>query len=183
MLTAALRQVFALAEAYPQLRAVESFNQLQATLNQLEDTHSERAPLLQRGRPRSEHENPGIPFEHHRRHVQFQAARILRDLRSRRTRNSQGKFRRAAPRSNRIFGPSADDQSARAASSPLLLAALAFALPASAREMRIQHFESLVTVNPDGTIDVSETIDRQFHRRMARHLSHHSDRILHRRRA
>ncbi|HWG59554.1 MAG TPA: LemA family protein [Candidatus Acidoferrales bacterium] len=38
MLSAALRQVFALAEAYPQLRAVESFSQLQQTLNQLEDT-------------------------------------------------------------------------------------------------------------------------------------------------
>ena len=38
MLTAALRQVFALAEAYPQLRAVESFNQLQQTLNSLEDS-------------------------------------------------------------------------------------------------------------------------------------------------
>ncbi|MFZ0635657.1 MAG: LemA family protein [Candidatus Acidiferrales bacterium] len=38
MLTQALRQVFALSEAYPQLRAVESFNQLQQTLNQLEDT-------------------------------------------------------------------------------------------------------------------------------------------------
>ena len=37
MLTSALRQVFALAEAYPQLRAVESFNQLQGTLNQIED--------------------------------------------------------------------------------------------------------------------------------------------------
>jgi LemA protein len=37
MLSAALRQVFALAEAYPQLRAVESFNQLQQTLNSLED--------------------------------------------------------------------------------------------------------------------------------------------------
>jgi len=37
MLSQALRQVFALAEAYPQLRAVESFNQLQQTLNQLED--------------------------------------------------------------------------------------------------------------------------------------------------
>jgi LemA protein len=33
-----LRQVFALAEAYPQLRAVESFNQLQQTLNQIEDS-------------------------------------------------------------------------------------------------------------------------------------------------
>src|SRR5579864_7841903 len=38
MLTGALRQVFALAEAYPQLRAVESFTQLQGTLNQIEDT-------------------------------------------------------------------------------------------------------------------------------------------------
>ncbi|HEV2388070.1 MAG TPA: LemA family protein [Candidatus Acidoferrales bacterium] len=38
MLTAALRQVFALAEAYPQLRAVESFNQLQQTLSQIEET-------------------------------------------------------------------------------------------------------------------------------------------------
>lgn len=37
-LSAALRQVFALAEAYPQLRAVESFNQLQQTLSQIEET-------------------------------------------------------------------------------------------------------------------------------------------------
>ena len=33
-----LRQVFALAEAYPQLRAVESFTQLQNTLNEIEDS-------------------------------------------------------------------------------------------------------------------------------------------------
>jgi LemA protein len=38
MLTGALRQIFALSEAYPQLRAVESFTQLQNTLNSLEDT-------------------------------------------------------------------------------------------------------------------------------------------------
>jgi LemA protein len=37
-LTASLRQVFALAEAYPQLRAVESFTQLQNTLNEIENT-------------------------------------------------------------------------------------------------------------------------------------------------
>ena len=37
-LAGALRQVFALAEAYPQLRAVESFTSLQATLNQIEET-------------------------------------------------------------------------------------------------------------------------------------------------
>ncbi|MGH7805194.1 MAG: LemA family protein [Candidatus Binatia bacterium] len=33
----ALRQLFALAEAYPQLRAVESFTQLQASLQEIED--------------------------------------------------------------------------------------------------------------------------------------------------
>lgn len=37
ILTGALRQLFALAEAYPQLRAVETFQQLQGTLAQLED--------------------------------------------------------------------------------------------------------------------------------------------------
>jgi LemA protein len=36
-LTQALRQLFALAEAYPQLRAVESFTQLQGSLGELED--------------------------------------------------------------------------------------------------------------------------------------------------
>lgn len=36
MLTSALRQVFALAEAYPQLRAVESFTQLQGSLEEIE---------------------------------------------------------------------------------------------------------------------------------------------------
>jgi len=36
-LTVALRQFFALAESYPQLRAVESFGQLQTSLSQLED--------------------------------------------------------------------------------------------------------------------------------------------------
>ena len=37
MLTSALRQLFALAEAYPQLRAVESFTQLQNSLQAIED--------------------------------------------------------------------------------------------------------------------------------------------------
>jgi LemA protein len=37
-LTGALRQIFALSESYPQLRAVESFTQLQNTLTQLEDS-------------------------------------------------------------------------------------------------------------------------------------------------
>ena len=37
VLTSALRGLFALAEAYPQLRAAENFSQLQATLAQIEE--------------------------------------------------------------------------------------------------------------------------------------------------
>jgi LemA protein len=36
-LTGALRQLFAVAEAYPELKASEQFTQLQASLNQIED--------------------------------------------------------------------------------------------------------------------------------------------------
>jgi LemA protein len=36
MLTGALRQLFALSEAYPDLKAVEGFTQLQGTLNEIE---------------------------------------------------------------------------------------------------------------------------------------------------
>ncbi|MGH7846754.1 MAG: LemA family protein [Candidatus Binatia bacterium] len=38
MLSGALKSLFALAEAYPQLRAVESFTSLQSALSQIEDT-------------------------------------------------------------------------------------------------------------------------------------------------
>ena len=37
LFTEALKSIFALAEAYPQLRAVESFTQLQESLNQIEE--------------------------------------------------------------------------------------------------------------------------------------------------
>ena len=37
LLTQSLKSLFALAEAYPQLRAVESFTQLQGSLNQIEE--------------------------------------------------------------------------------------------------------------------------------------------------
>jgi len=38
MLTGALKSLFALSEAYPQLRAIESFTSLQNSLSQIEDT-------------------------------------------------------------------------------------------------------------------------------------------------
>jgi uncharacterized membrane protein len=44
----------------------------------------------------------------------------------------------------------------------LLFAVFLFAQPAAARELRIHNFEAIITVNTDGTIDVSETIKAQF---------------------
>jgi LemA protein len=38
VLSGALKSLFALAEAYPQLRAVESFTSLQSSLSEIEDT-------------------------------------------------------------------------------------------------------------------------------------------------
>jgi len=38
MLSGALKSLFALSEAYPQLRAIESFTSLQNSLSQIEDT-------------------------------------------------------------------------------------------------------------------------------------------------
>src|SRR5207245_9819079 len=38
ILSGALKSLFALAEAYPQLRAIESFTSLQNSLSQIEDT-------------------------------------------------------------------------------------------------------------------------------------------------
>ncbi len=61
VLTGALRQIFALSEAYPQLRAVESFT---ATAEHAfpDGRHdSECAALLQRGGARSEYENSVFP--------------------------------------------------------------------------------------------------------------------------
>lgn len=39
---------------------------------------------------------------------------------------------------------------------------LLIALPAAARELAIHHFDAHVLVNPDGTIDVTETIEAEF---------------------
>jgi uncharacterized membrane protein len=43
-----------------------------------------------------------------------------------------------------------------------LVAALFTALPAAARELTIQHFDETVTVNADGTIEVTEIIEAHF---------------------
>ncbi len=81
-LTAALRQVFALAEAYPAVARRGKFQSASGYSQSDRRQHSERPPLLQCRRPRPQYENRAVPFQHHRRHVQLQAARIFRNQRA-----------------------------------------------------------------------------------------------------
>src|SRR3989475_4156100 len=76
-LTGALRQLFALAESYPDLKANQSFLELQASLGELEET-IELAPLLQRRRPRSQHDDRQLSVQPDRVVLPLRQARILR---------------------------------------------------------------------------------------------------------
>jgi hypothetical protein len=49
-------------------------------------------PLLQRRRPRSQHQNPAVPHQHLRRHARLQAPRILRSYLHHRTRGPQSQL-------------------------------------------------------------------------------------------
>jgi hypothetical protein len=79
-LTAALRQSVRWPRRTPQLRPWKAISPGHAQSKRRQ--HSECPPLLQRSRPRPEYENRAVPFQHHRRHVQFQAARIFRTQRA-----------------------------------------------------------------------------------------------------
>ena len=58
---AMLGRLMAVAEAYPDLKANENFQQLQAELTEIEEASAERAALLQRDGARSEHQHPVLP--------------------------------------------------------------------------------------------------------------------------
>ena len=79
VLTAALGRLFAVAEAYPQLRATENFQQLQAALSDVEYEHRGRAPGLQRHGAELRERARDVPDERDRRHVRLPAARVLPD--------------------------------------------------------------------------------------------------------
>ena len=76
-LTQALRGLLAVAEAYPELKANEQFMSLQGSAQRPGRRVAELAPLLQRRGARPEHQNPVLPDEHHRGHVQLPAAPVL----------------------------------------------------------------------------------------------------------
>ena len=90
-LTGALKSLFAVAENYPRVEGFGRIHPAAAIAQPDRRFHSELAPLLQRGRARSEYKDPVVPDEHSRRHVQLHGPPVLRDHRRRRPRTGSGK--------------------------------------------------------------------------------------------
>ena len=80
-ITGALRQLFALSEAYPDLKADTSFLALQEELSATEGKVAYALAVLQRLRPRLQHRHPDVPGRPHRRPDGLPAAGVLRSWR------------------------------------------------------------------------------------------------------
>ena len=85
-LTMALRGLLAVAEAYPQLRASEQFQSLQASLAQLEDAIQNARRYYNAVVRDFNTKIATFPFQHHRRHVRVPSAQLLRTHRTYRPR-------------------------------------------------------------------------------------------------
>ena len=72
-LRATLGNLFALAEAYPDLKTNQTFQQLQTRISSLENAHRRPPRVLQRVREHQQRAHRAVPGLHHRRHVQLQA--------------------------------------------------------------------------------------------------------------
>ncbi len=71
VLSGALKSLFAVAEAYPDLKANQNFLNLQEELTSAEDHDRLRAAVLQRQRAELQHPDPDVPHGAPRRHVQL----------------------------------------------------------------------------------------------------------------
>ena len=74
ILTGALRQLFALAEAYPQLRAVEGFQQLQTTLSEIEDHIQNARRYYNAVVARPQYQGAAVSLQRRRQHVRLRKA-------------------------------------------------------------------------------------------------------------
>ena len=104
-LTMALRGLLAVAEQYPQLRASEQFQSLQASSGAVGRCDSECAPLLQRRGSRFQYQDRDLPFQHHRRHVRVPSAQLLRTHRTNRPRCACREVLSAAGTNGRAGSP------------------------------------------------------------------------------
>ena len=93
MLTGALRQLFALAEAYPAIAGRREFHAT-AEHAQSDRRHpAERAAVLQRRRSRLQHHDRAVSLQHRRRDGPLQGTRIFPAERPRRARSTEGQLR------------------------------------------------------------------------------------------
>ena len=86
MLTGALRQLFALAEAYPDLKANDNFQQLQAELTDLENKIAACAAFLQQCRSGIQYRHSALPRRFVRIGFRLRAENFLRSRRRARRR-------------------------------------------------------------------------------------------------
>ena len=119
-LSGALGRLFAVAEAYPQLRATENFQQLQAELTNTEDQIA-GARRIYNGNVQSYNTSiQTFPGDALRRHVRLHEARVLRDRRAGRPRRAGRLVRRGlvhtAGRACRSGRSRSDDAPSAAAS-------------------------------------------------------------------
>ncbi len=82
MLTGALRQLFAVAEAYPDLKANQNFQQLQGELGRHREQARRLAPLLQQCGAGIQYRHPAVPGGSVRRHVRLLGQDLLRSRRA-----------------------------------------------------------------------------------------------------
>ncbi len=184
VLSGALKSLFALSEAYPQLRAIEGFTSLQNSLSHIEDTVQNARRYYN-----------AVVRDLNTKILQF-PTNIFAGMLGFKQREffevGSGCANAKLPKSaSAIRPPPRPDPDLRPrhalAYHDLSLARLlprrvgCLLCPASAfapNEQQLKKFYSDIVITPDGKVDVTENITFQFHRRsLARHLSHHSRRI------
>ena len=89
MLSGALRQLFALSESYPDLKANQNFQQLQAELSRHREQAGRLAPLLQQRGAGIQYRHRAVPGGAVCRHVRLHAPHLLRCRRAPRRSSSR----------------------------------------------------------------------------------------------
>jgi hypothetical protein len=92
-LSQALRGLFALAESYPDLKASASFQSLQASLGEIEESVQNARRYFNAGGARSQHHHPGVPVQSRGRLLPVPFSRVLRAGPPRRAAGAEGLLR------------------------------------------------------------------------------------------
>ncbi len=175
----ALGRLFAVAEAYPDLKANQNFLDLQAQLKDTEDKIAISRQVYNDTVLSVQQRDPGVPGRPHRRSLRLREARVLRADRRRRAGRTDGRLRpgrtrrrwscasrrgrRAARRLDQHVSavrPITRPRRLRFAALVLgvAVAALGLAAAAGAKDYRLPNTDVRVEVGGDGTLTVAESI-------------------------